>query len=103
VEYIIPLAEIIAELHGAKSTAGKAVQAEYHDVLARLGDEFSLLRTVPAEAIHEAGYPVLAVAIERLRQGDVVREPGYDGVYGVINVFKDASERQATMNQLALF
>jgi DNA helicase-2/ATP-dependent DNA helicase PcrA len=102
VEYIIPLAEIIAELHGNKSTSGNAVLRQYHDVLNRLGDEFSVLRSVPLEAIDAAGFPLLKLAIERLRAGNVVREPGYDGVYGTIKVFKDAAERQATVNQLSL-
>ncbi|HKX72449.1 MAG TPA: endonuclease Q family protein [Candidatus Saccharimonadales bacterium] len=101
VEYIIPLAEIIAELKGTKSTSGKAVLAEYHDVLARLGDEFSVLRSVHPDAIREAGFPLLALAIGRLRDGNVVREPGFDGVFGTIKVFKDAAERASTMQQLS--
>jgi DNA helicase-2/ATP-dependent DNA helicase PcrA len=102
VEYIIPLAEIIAELHGTKSTAGKAVQAEYFNVLSRLGDEFSLLRNVQPDAIRDAGFPMLAMAIERMRVGDVVRDPGYDGVFGTIKVFKDSTERAEVMQQLTL-
>jgi DNA helicase II / ATP-dependent DNA helicase PcrA len=102
VEYIIPLAEVLAELNGTKSTSGKAVSATYHEVLDRLGDEFSVLRTVPVEAIEAAGFPLLALAIGRLRAGNVVREPGYDGVFGTIKVFKDNEERIATTNQLSL-
>jgi ATP-dependent DNA helicase UvrD/PcrA len=102
VEYIIPLAEILAELHGTKSTAGKAVTVEYHEVIDRLGDEFSVLRTVPPEAVEAAGFPLLRMAIERLRAGNVVRDPGYDGVFGTIKVFRDQAERQKTINQLSL-
>jgi PHP family Zn ribbon phosphoesterase len=102
VEYIIPLAEVIAELHGTKSTAGKAVTVEYHNVLERLGDEFSVLRNVPLEAIEAAGFPLLKLAVERLRAGNVIRDPGFDGVYGTIKVFKDMAERQAMVNQLSL-
>lgn len=102
VEYIIPLAEIIAELHGTKSTAGKAVQAEYFNVLSRLGDEFNVLRNVSPDAIRDAGFPLLALAIERMRSGDVVRDPGYDGVFGTIKVFKDPIERATAVQQLTL-
>lgn len=102
VEYIIPLAEIIAELKNTKSTASKKVTAEYFEVLDRLGNEFDVLRTVPVEAIEAAGFPLLATAITRLRSGNVVREPGYDGVYGTIKVFTDADERAAMVNQLSL-
>jgi uncharacterized protein (TIGR00375 family) len=102
VEYIIPLAEILAELKNTKSTASKAVMADYHDVIERLGDEFSVLRTVPVQAIEAAGFKLLAIAIDRLRRGDVVRDPGYDGVFGTIKVFKDSSERHANIDQLSL-
>lgn len=102
VEYIIPLAEIIAELTNTKSTSSKTVLSQYHEVLERLGDEFSVLRNVPVEAIEAAGFPLLGIAIDRLRKGEVVREPGYDGVFGTIKVFKDAEERLYTLNQLSL-
>lgn len=102
VEYIIPLAEILAELKGVKNINSKAVQAEYHDVLQRLGDEFSVLRLVPTQAIKDAGFPLLALAIGRMRAGHVVRDPGYDGVFGTIKIFKDLAERQSTMAQMSL-
>lgn len=102
VEYIIPLVEIIAELKNTKSTSGKAVVAEYHEVLSRLGDEFTVLRQVSPDAIREAGFAMLALAIERLRSGNVVRDPGYDGVFGTIKVFKSPIERLETMNQMSL-
>lgn len=102
VEYIIPLAEVLAELNGTKSTTGKAVQAEYFNVLSRLGDEFSVLRNTPLDAIRDAGFPLLALAIERMRSGDVVRDPGYDGVFGTIKVFKDPAERAQVTQQLTL-
>lgn len=103
VEYIIPLAEIIAELQGGKGVGSKGVVTEYHDVLSRLGDEFSVLRSIPTQAIHDAGFPLLAIAIGRLRSGHVVRDPGYDGVFGTIKVFKDLTELQETRNQPRLF
>lgn len=102
VEYIIPLAEILAELHATKSTAGKAVTAQYHQVIERLGDEFSVLRSVSPDAIEAAGFPLLALAIARMRAGDVIREGGYDGIYGTIKVFKSAEERVEALNQLSL-
>ena len=100
--YIIPLPEIIAELKGAKSTGSKAVAEEYQAVIRRLGNEFDILRMLPVEAIDAAGFKLLSMAIDRTRKGTVVREPGYDGVYGTIRVFKDAEERMAVTDQLSL-
>lgn len=101
VEYIVPLAEVIAELHGTKSAGGKAVILQYEQLISALGDEFSILRTIPVEVIR-AQFPQVALAVERIRANQVYRDPGYDGVYGTIKVFKDAAEKAATLNQLRL-
>ena len=101
VEYIVPLSEVVAELHGTKSTAGKAVTAEYHRLIAGLGDEFSILRKLPVEQIRAVS-PQIAVAVERIRGDRVYRDSGYDGVYGTIKVFKDGAEKAEILDQLSL-
>ena len=87
-EYIVPLAEIIAESRGVKATSGKAVASEYSGLIASLGDEFSILRKLPIERIREYS-PQIALAVEHIRTGNVYRDPGYDGVYGTVRVFQD--------------
>lgn len=101
VEYIVPLAEVIAELHGVKSVSGKAVIEEYNSLIGALGSEFDILRKLPSETIG-AHSELLGMAVERIRTNKVYRDPGYDGVYGTIKVFKDAAERQETVSQLSL-
>ena len=102
VEYIIPLPEIVAELKGLKSTTSRSVVEECERAYRVLGSEFDILRKLPIEEIKDKGFEMLAIATQRLRARDVVLDPGYDGVYGTIHVFKDSSERQTTINQLAL-
>ena len=102
VEYIIPLPEIIAELKGVKSVSSKAVVDECEKLYAALGDEFSILRKLPIDQIRAAS-PQLGLAIERLRNRDVVLDPGYDGVFGTIKVFKNEADRHESLNQLSLF
>jgi uncharacterized protein (TIGR00375 family) len=102
VEYIIPLPEILAELHGTKSVTSRKVVEDYERAYRMLGNEFSILRNVPIDQINDAGFPALAIAIERMRRKEVVLDPGYDGVFGIIRVFKDSAERLETMNQLSL-
>lgn len=101
VEYIIPLPEVLAELRGVKGTAGRAVGEEYERLVRALGSEFAILRSVPLERIREVS-PGLAHAVERMRRREVYLEPGYDGVFGVVRVFRDAAERAEKMQQLSL-
>jgi DNA helicase-2/ATP-dependent DNA helicase PcrA len=101
VEYIVPLTEVLSELRGVKSTTGKAITEEYDKHIAALGNEFSILRQIPIDRIHDHA-PHIAHAVERIRGGRVYRESGYDGVYGTIKVFKDTMDRANTLNQLSL-
>jgi PHP family Zn ribbon phosphoesterase len=100
-EYIVPLIEVLAELRGVKTTTGKAVVDEYRGIIAQLGSEFDILRKIPIEAV-KAYSPIIGLAVERIRTNEVYREPGFDGVFGTIKVFKDAQERAETTLQLSL-
>ena len=71
-------------------------------MLAALGPEFSILREVPLEDIRAAAGPCVAEGIRRLRAGQVVRRPGYDGAYGVIELLSPA-EREDLKGQVSLF
>lgn len=101
VEYIIPLPEIIAEMQG-KRVGTKGVTEEYQRIYSSLGDEFSILRSMPTSEIRKKGFSELANVIDRMRKGDVYIEPGYDGVYGVIKLFQDDTERKKQGDQLSL-
>lgn len=92
VEYIVPLAEMLAELQGVKGAGGRGVMNAYHELIAGLGSEFEILRHVPLETIGERS-PVLAEAIKNVRTGRVQREPGYDGVYGTIRTLTPSPEK----------
>jgi PHP family Zn ribbon phosphoesterase len=100
-EYIVPLAEVLAELRGVKTTSGKAVMDEYRTIVAQLGSEFDILRKIPIEAAKTYS-PLIGMAVERIRATQVHRESGFDGVFGTIKVFKDAQERAETTAQLSL-
>lgn len=99
VEYIIPLSEIVAEIRGLKSASARSVTAECARAYEILGSEFAILRQLPIEQIKDAGFDMLAVAVQRLRTGKVLLDPGYDGIYGTVRVFKDNDERKNVAKQ----
>jgi uncharacterized protein (TIGR00375 family) len=89
VESLVPLPEILSEIAGV-GPGSKAVAAAYADTLAALGPELDLLGEMPVEDVARSS-PLLGEAVSRLRQGRVIRNPGYDGEYGTIRLF-DAGE-----------
>ena len=99
VEYIIPLTEILSEMLKT-GVASNKVQEWYMKVVAELGDEFSVLRNIEMKEITQH-FPTLAPFIAKLRAKDVSIDPGYDGVYGKIRIFKDG-EVPGITNQMSL-
>jgi PHP family Zn ribbon phosphoesterase len=86
----VPLIEIVAEIKGVSGTGSKTVLTEYEKIISTFGDEFTILRhTTPAE-IMQKGFPTLSHAIHKLRNKDIVIEPGYDGVFGVVKIFNES-------------
>jgi len=86
-EYIIPLPEIIAEIKGM-GVSSKAVQNQFASIIGLFGNEFTFLRESPVEDIRQQLGPIYAEAISRLRNRQIIPNPGYDGVYGSIRVFQ---------------
>ncbi len=101
VHSLIPLPEIFSELHGVGPTS-KTVLRSYARAINTFGSEFSLLLETPIAEIKDRGSSLLAEAVDRVRKNNVIRQPGYDGAYGVIRVF-DPDELARMAGQLELF
>jgi len=88
VSSLVPLPEILSEIM-ASGVGSKKVAETYDRVLAALGPELALLDTAPLEEVNRL-HPLLGEAVARLRAGEVIRDAGYDGEYGVIRLFEEA-------------
>jgi len=100
VKYIIPLAEMIAEIKGIKSSHSKNVEAEYFRLINDFGSEFEILINLDTKKLKEKGYDEIAQSIEKMRKGEVYIKPGYDGEYGKISVFNYSKEKSSVQPQL---
>lgn len=98
---LVPLVELIAEVRGAGVNT-KGVTEAYKQLLASLGNEFEILMNVPIPAIEEHGGMLLALAIQRMREGNVTIAPGYDGEYGTVRLLSQ-EDRQSHASQTSLF
>jgi DNA helicase II / ATP-dependent DNA helicase PcrA len=98
---LIPLTEILSEIHGC-GPGTKKVTRIYEDLIKTLGPELHILMDAPPEKIKETGGILLAKAIERMRNNKVIRQAGYDGEYGAIRLFDDG-EKDELLGQAASF
>ncbi|MEK7482444.1 MAG: endonuclease Q family protein [Patescibacteria group bacterium] len=83
---LIPLREIIGEAFGV-GPASKRVGEEYERIIAKAGSELEILLETPEQDLLLSALPRVVEGIIKVRQGNVSIDPGYDGVYGKINIF----------------
>lgn len=84
---LIPLTEILSEIVGVGPNS-KTVTLQYIKCVERFGSELNVLLSTPIQDLSTGHSPLLAEAVARVRKGQVIRRPGYDGEFGVISVFQ---------------
>jgi uncharacterized protein (TIGR00375 family) len=94
--HLLPLSEIITAVLGVSYQGAKAVWRVYNPLVKRFGDEYSVLMDAPLEEMTKLVEPRIAEAIVRVREDRVKVVPGYDGVYGQLEIFE---EKQEDINQ----
>ncbi len=80
---VVPLFDIL-KINLKIAITSKKLIAMYHKILSEVGNEFFVLLHAPLEQIAKASTPEIAQLIGLMRKGEIVVQPGYDGVYGQI-------------------
>jgi uncharacterized protein (TIGR00375 family) len=102
---LLPLSEIIATVLGANSPSTQAVWKIYNLLVGKFGDEYTVLIDASKDALREVVDASIADAVLRVRTGSIHVVPGYDGVYGKLDLAVGASaneRRRETVRQLNL-
>ena len=84
--HLLPLSEIIATTIGSESPSSPRVWHLYNMLIERFQDEYSVLLDASREEIAQVADDRIADTIIRVREGKVKVTPGYDGVYGRIDL-----------------
>ncbi|MCX6775623.1 MAG: endonuclease Q family protein [Candidatus Micrarchaeota archaeon] len=89
--HAIPLEELIASVRG-KGVGSASVQTEYSSLISSFGTEFNVLLTAEMDELRRKAPADIADAILHVREGKVKILPGYDGVYGEIQLKEEAGQ-----------
>lgn len=88
---LIELDKIIAQAMGVKGRKTKTVLNVYWNMIKKFKSELSILLDVSLDELKNTQIDSRVIeGIRRVREGDLYINPGYDGVYGEIRIFKDA-------------
>ncbi len=86
---LLPLSEIIAAALEASSPSVQSVWSIYNSLTAKFGNEYAVLIDAPEEQLLKAADHKVVQAIIRVRHGRAYVKPGYDGVYGQLNLLEE--------------
>lgn len=82
---LVPLNEIIAEAIGSPVTNPKVRQI-FDDLVFAFNSEMNVLLKIETSDIERKAGAEVADAINKVRRGEIVIRPGFDGEYGVVKI-----------------
>lgn len=88
---LVPLIEILSESFNL-GTSSIRVQNEYENLTKNLGSELDVLTQIKVEEIERLVGVKAAEGIKKVRTGDIVVDPGFDGVFGVVKIWRSGEE-----------
>lgn len=91
---LVELDKIIAEAINIKNRNSVAVQKEYQSLINRFGSELYILLELDLEKENLEVDERIVLGIKKVRSGDLIIKPGFDGQYGEIKIFSDQDIRE---------
>ena len=85
---MVPLNEIIAEGFGMQVSAGK-VKTMFDTLCTAFGSEIEVLLRASVDEIAKVSTAKIAEGIRKVRGGNIVIKPGFDGEYGIVKIWDE--------------
>ena len=83
---LVPLLQVIAEALSSTPTSQKVLN-EYKKFTSNFWGEIKILTKISLDEIKKISGPKISEGIDKNRRGDLMIDPGYDGVYGVVKIW----------------
>lgn len=96
---IVPLIEIISESFKT-GVQSQAVQTMYEKLISSFDNEFNILLKSDLEKVKEIAGEKIAEGISKVRSGDIVIRPGYDGLFGKVKIWKEEETEKPSDDQI---
>ncbi len=101
---LVPLNEIIAESLSS-TVASLKVKNMFDDLCKEFGCELNVLLKTSIKDIEKYAGPRVAEGVAKVRKGDIVILPGFDGQYGIVKIWDDkkvSDKNQESVSQLGI-
>jgi uncharacterized protein (TIGR00375 family) len=103
---LVPLMEILAEALGV-GFSSQGVLDKYNQMVVKFGSELTILLETEVEEIQRFFGPRIAEGIKKVRERDIVVDPGFDGVFGTVKIWSSSAmvneEGREEDQQMGLF
>lgn len=83
---LVPLNEIIAQAFSSTVSSQKVKDA-FDNLCNTFGSEIEVLLKTPLSQIEKIGGAKLSQGLDKVRRGNIVIDPGYDGEYGKVKIW----------------
>lgn len=90
-QMLVPLMEILSESLKTGVSTQKVIN-EYNRLTDIFGSEFAVLFKTPIEEIAKISGERIAEGVKKVKDGKIVVEPGYDGVFGTVKIWPESAD-----------
>jgi len=97
---LVPLLEILSETLNAGVSSQKVIN-EYNNLTDSLGSEMEILLRRKGKEIEQIAGQRISEAIAKMRSGNIIIKPGFDGQFGRIQIFGQLEKQKK--KQMSLF